>query len=532
MPRHARPDPKAIALWRYEQIEEALASPKGEVRAELLRRRSRAPVVHPGGATRRVSVATLYRWIALYEPGDLEALRPRRRRDAGRPRAPVPADVVRQAIALLADDPDMTLTFLLTVLQADPSLRLRERAIVLARSTLARRLAADPGWARLKRARRQAKRRTRYVARHVHDIWHLDAKGPVTIRLADGATFVFHVLTVLEDVSRAVLAAVVAPSPDLGAAVRVLRQAARRWGLPDRMYADRASIFDSHAFRSGLAQLGVHRIFVKSRNPEANGKIEAYHRTLALWFFKRLARQKVVDPQHLQHLLEAVVETLYQDHRHRGLACSPRRALADRLSPRRVGDPRLDDAFRQERTLKAHPKTGEVDLPDGTWLVPDALRGRRLVFLLDPEKAVAPLVVDPGTARALPLTRAAVREGDRGAEAPPVHRWGEGALQVLLDAWQGNVRPVAEPGFGLPEILALLSDAAGRPVPRSDAEAALVQQAWRRIGPLPRRATEDAMAQVRRALGRGRPLQAYLDALAGRVRKPPQSKTTRTRSRP
>ena len=113
-------------------------------------------------------------------------------------------------------------------MRADSQLRLTERGIALSRSTLQRRLAADPAYARLKRARKLARRRGRYVGRHLHDIWHLDAKGPITLRLTSGEKISFHVLTVLEDVSRAVLSAIVVLSPDLAAAVRVVRMAGRR----------------------------------------------------------------------------------------------------------------------------------------------------------------------------------------------------------------------------------------------------------------------------------------------------------------
>jgi len=513
-----------VALWRYEQITEALAIPSSDVRGPVLRALARPPVVWPNGRTKPISLASLYRWIKLFKQGGLDALRPRRRKDWGKNRARLPQDVVRKALSLLAEDPEMTFTFLLALLRADPELRLEARKISLTRSTLQRRLAADPGYQRLKRARKLARLRRRFVGRYVHDLWHLDGKGPVTLRLANGEKVDFHVLTVLDDVSRAVLAAIVVLSPDLSAAVRVFKLAARRWGLCARFYADRASIFDSPAFRSGLAQLGIHRIRTRSRNAEAHGKIEAYHRVLIAWFTARLRQQRVVDLEHLQQLLDAFVESLYQDHRHRGLSSTPRQVLADQLSRRQVSSARIDDAFRQERVLKAHLKTGEVDLPQGTYVVPDALRGQRLTFLSDPAGQVPPLVVEPGTARHLPLERAAIRAEAQAVEAAPGKRWGEGPLQALYDAWQGKVRPVAEPGFGLPEIFLLLADAAGRPVPRSDAEAALIQQAYRRLGPLPRRATESAFRGIRRALGRGRPLQLYLDALAQRVVPRPETK--------
>lgn len=521
MTRRVRPtatlEPRAIARWRYEQILEALGPMAHDVRGEIVARISSVPTRWPSGETRTISRATLYRWIDLYVQGGLAALRPRRRKDRGRKCARLPRDVVGKAREILVEDPEISFTMLLPLLHADPELRLRERGISVSKSTLQRRLAADPLYARMKRVRKRARQRSRYVARVPHDIWHLDAKGPVTIRLRSRQLVSFHILTVLDDASRATLASLVVPTADLCAAVRVFRLAAERWGLPSRVYADRASIFDSHAFRAGLADLGAHRIWVKPRNPEANGKIEAFHRVLGSWFVRRLSRQVVVDLVHLQQLLDGVLETLYMGHLHRGLKTPPRVALADRQSPRTVARERLVDAFRERRTLKAHPKTGEVELGGGTFLVPAELRGQRLVFLVDPDPAVPPLVVEPGTERPLPVERAAVRPEDLPPAEPRPERWGPGHLQTLHDAWQGKLRPVAEPGFGLPELFRLLEKTAGRPVPRSDAEASGIHRAYRAIGPLPRRATEAAFRAISERLGTGRPIQSYLDALARAV---------------
>ena len=512
-----RLEPQAISQWRYEQIVEALGPMAHDVRGEVVARICSVPVRWPRGATRRLSRATVYRWLARYEQGGLAALRPRRRKDRGKPRARLPKDVVVRARAILVGDPDISFTLLAALLAADPTLKLRARGIRVSRSTLQRRLAADPLYARLQRGRRLARRRTRFVARAPHDIWHLDAKGPITISLRGRKQLVFHVLTALDDASRATLASLIVLAPDLCAAVRVFRLAAERWGLPGRIYADRASIFDSHAFRAGLGDLGAHRIWVKARNPEANGKIEAFHRVLVLWFVRRLRGQVVVDLVHLQQLLDGVLETVYLEHRHRGLQESPRAALANRSSPRAVSRERLVDAFRQRRTLKAHPKTGEVEIGGTTFLVPAELRGQRLVFLVDPDPEVPPLVVEPRSERPLPVERAQIRSADLPPAGPPVERWGPGHLQTLYDAWRGQRRPVAEAGFGLPEVYALFAKATGRPVPRSDAEAARIHHVYRQIGPLARRATEAALRDIARRLGPGRPLDVYLDALVHHV---------------
>jgi transposase InsO family protein len=523
MPRIKTPDPHDVAYWRYEQIEEALATNlTHELRGKILRRISRTPTRWPSGMTKPIPIPTAYRWLRDYLRGGLEALRPKRRSDRGVARAKLPDTVVQEALRQLTEDPGLSFTFLLALLHP------LFPKVTIPRSTLQQRLTAHPDYLRIKRLRHHQKRRTRFVARAPHEIWHTDAKGPVSLPLAGGKKLVFHILTILDDASRAVLAAIVSLHADLAAAVRVFRTAANRWGLPNMLYADRASVFDSRPFRMGLAQMGSHRIATKPRNPEANGKIEAYHRTLVMWFCERLPRQVVVDLVHLQQLLDGVIHGLYQTHRHRGLKLSPAVTLGGRVSSRVVPPTRLVDAFRQKKQLKAHPKTGEVEIAGTTYLVPDELRGQKLTFLLDPPGEVPPLLLHPTSGDSLSLQRAAIKPDDLDATTPeqlPL-RWGAGNLQALYDNWQGKRRPLAEPGFGLPELYALLAKACRRYVPASDAEAALVQRIYRDIGPLPQRPTEQALAAITEQLGTQRPVKTYLDALAQRVRDASPSERT------
>jgi len=510
------PSPKDVAFWRLEQIEEALAQGiTAQERGKILRRVSRTPVLWPSGKTKPIPLATAYRWIANHLKGGLDALKPKRRSDLGVIRAPLPGEVIHEALRQLTEDPDISFTFLLAVLRPlFPKVR-------IPLSTLKQRLSLHPDYKRIKRLRRYNQRRTRFVAKAPHQIWQTDGKGPFRVVLAGGTTLTFHVLSILDDATRAVLAAIVSLHADLGTAVRVFRMAATRWGLPNMLYADRASIFDSRAFRMGLAQLGSYRIPTKARNAPARGKIEAYHRTLGLWFFDRLAKQVVIDLDHLQQLLDGVIHALYQPHKHRGIKVPPEVALAGRVSARIVPPTRLVDAFRQEKRLKAHPKTGEVELHGITYLVPDVLRGQTLTFLLDPPTEVPPMVKHPTSGKPLSLRRAAIKPDDLDHDKnaiEPSHRWGAGNLQAIYDNWQGQRRPLAEPGFGLPEIYALLAEASGRFVPHTDAEAALIQDAYRDIGPLPKSATQAALRAITRQLGKMRPIKTYLDALTQRVR--------------
>jgi transposase InsO family protein len=514
-----------VAWWRYQKIEPALEhSLSATERGRILRQLSAAAVIWPNGKRKKLSLATLYRWIDRFWQGGVQALRPARRKDRGCQRQRLPVQVVQEALRLLAADPTMTLTFLLAVLrvQFDPSV------VHITRSTLARRLAAEPTYTRIKRAAQYTRPRTRFVAKSPHDIWQMDAKGPVHIRLVSGSDLRFHLLSIIDDATRYVLSALIVLSVDLAAAVRVFRLAALRWGLPNSLYADKASIFDSHAFRMGLGQLGAYRIPTRARNAPARGKIEAYHRTVAKWFFHRLPSQPVVDLVHLQQLVDAVIGSIYHPHKHRSLGCSPEQALSGAVSPRSVPASRLIDAFRQEKTLKAHPKTGEVVIDQVTYLVADELRGQRLSFLVDPAAEVPPLVVHPHSEQKLSVRRATIRAADIALDDSHdkfdiQSRWAPGPLQAIYDHLCGTRRPLSEPGFGLPEIYQLLSHLSGRHVPATDAEAALIQDIYRQSGPFTKTATEQAFSAIGNELGPARPIKTYLDALMRRVKNHPQN---------
>jgi transposase InsO family protein len=528
---------RAIALWRFSVIEPVLLAKTRKTRHRALKRICRAIFQKPNGATEKVGRATAYRWLHAYAKGGVEALAPKPSKARGMHRAPLPAEAVEMALRYLAQDPEMSLPLVITLISGDPAIKkILEKAgtAKISRSTLQRRLAENALYVRLRRVAKQQKARTRFVPCRPHETWHLDAKGPVTITLASGEDLTFHVLSVLDGATRAILASLVVDRENLRAAVLAFRRAASLYGLPDEARADRGSPYDAHVFREGVALLGTCRLWVKSRDPESNGKIEAFHRFLVRWFFRLLSTQRVVDAVHLQQLLDVVIEH-YMDHPHRELGRrSPREVLGGVVSKRTVSHQRLADAFSQIVVYRAHQKTGEIDLPGGRgkFCVPPELRGQEVEVLLDQDLQVAPLLLEPGTDRRLPLVRAAVApENASPKPTPSLERWGEGLLQKLHDQWHGKVRPIAEPGFGLPEIFDLLAGVAGRSVPESDAEAALVLEAYRAIGPLARRPTESAFRAIARQLGSGRPLKTYLDALKGRVvpeapRKPGRKKSS------
>ncbi|MGH8310650.1 MAG: DDE-type integrase/transposase/recombinase, partial [Steroidobacteraceae bacterium] len=347
-------NPFEIAAFRFEQIAAFVdASIDPAKRRDLMRRR--VAVALPSGKKRRIPRSTLHRWISLYQRHGIRGLMPKQRADQGRPKTDS-RDVIDHAIGLLLEQPNRSLQ------QLDIYIRSDFKDFTLSTASLRRHLIAHPAWPVIERLRtgKDRRLRDRYEAKHAHESWQLDGKGPFTVRLVSGDAVRAHVLTVLDDYSRAVLAAHVATSEDAVAAIAAFAKAAARYGLPDRMQFDRGSAFDSKAFRDGIAHCGVHRNYVRARHPEAQGKIEAYHRSLQRWFLDELRAQEVHDLVHLQDLLEATIALVYQTHKHRSIGTSPETRLAGVLSQRRISEAELARAFFVGTTATSDKKTGEV----------------------------------------------------------------------------------------------------------------------------------------------------------------------------
>jgi transposase InsO family protein len=509
-------NPRKIAHWRYEQITDLLDDTlTRRERRVLLGRITRAPVRWPSGREEEISETTLYRWIRAWKARGIEGLMPRRPKGR-KPRRPLKRGLVERAIALLREEPRRSLTMIQALLKC-------EKRGKVTRSTLHRRLQAHrayPSLRRMARGNGDRRLRRRFEASRPHQIWQSDSKGPFTVRFVkDHRKVSVHVMTVLDDFSRGVLAVRIVLAPDLRAAVLVFRSAAGRWGLPGKFYADRASIFDSYAFRGGLAELGVHRIKTRVRNASARGKIEAYHRIIESWFIRELRHQRVHDLEHLNRLITGLLESLYMEHRHRSLKKTPREALAGCLSERQVSLDRLTDAFLLRTEKKTHPKTGEVELGGTLFKVPAGLAGRKLPFAFDPVETDVAFVEKPGGSRE--RLRLAV---ERVSDEPHGEPRGSGRLQALYDHWQGRKLPQAQAGFGLPEIFALFSKHLQRNVPHDEAEARLIQDFYHKRGPLERAATEAAFEKIFRKLGSKRPLAAYLDLLSSRIVPPTEER--------
>lgn len=507
-------DPLNIALFRFNQISAFLDKrlTPGE-RSRMIEEAEHIPVIWPNGDEGPVPRSTLYRWLRTFKENPvIESLLPKHRLQPEKPKVIRP-QWVNYALALLEEESDRSLFILCDRIQ-----RKFEVESKISESSLHRALKDEPRYIALRRRDHdkgsKGGLRRRFQAQNPHEIWHGDAIGSFPVCFENGTSKRFSILSIIDDATRVVLVAMIVLTENIANVVSVFRKASARWGLCSKWYADRGSAYDSYLFRKGLGVLGVHRIRTKARNAPAHGKIEAYHRTLRRWFIKEIKHQLVLDALHLQHLLDAVIDQLYHEHIHRELKMTPREALANRLSDRKVSLERLRDAFLMEKILTPHKKTGELRIGKTLFRVPKSYLASKVRVAIDPEDPnTAFLKHKNNTLTPLPLAIEYTK--------PPSPKRVEpvGPLTPLLDAYRGRSLPQARSGFGLPEIYEALSAALDRPVPLTEQEAMTVSDWLKKCGPFAPLPFQTALDSIINRLGKGRPLSQILTALEDQIKR-------------
>ena len=125
----------------------------------------------------------------------------------------------------------------------------------------------------------------RFVWPRPNDAWQIDATAWA---LADGQTV--WIMDVLDDHSRALVAARVDTGPTANAAWDAFTTAVERWGLPARVMNDNGSCFTGRLSLNGeadfermLRSLGVVQICSRPAHPQTCGKLERSHQTTKAW---------------------------------------------------------------------------------------------------------------------------------------------------------------------------------------------------------------------------------------------------------
>lgn len=379
-----------IALFRYGLIADLTRlDPKEKGLYAQLREKAGKSYSIPGSFRTQIAAETIRDWLKIWRKGGFEALRPRKRHDAGEARA-FPPEVADLLCALKDENP--TLTVPLVIQKA------RENGIppetTLAPSTV-HRLLSKRGLMQKAADEPTSKDRRRFAFERANELWLSDVMHAIPVETEERRQRKTYLIALLDDATRVVPYAEFAFSEKVAAFLPVLEQGIRRRGIPHRLYADNGAVYRSHHLALVCAKLGIPLIHSRPYVPQGRGKIERFFRTVRLQFLPTLTSDDKRSLEALNRRLWAYIEGEYHQRPHKGLdGETPLDRWAQAASDVRMPSPQMDFEslflfeekrhVQKDRTISLHGVLYEVDA---------LLVGETIILRYDPRKLGRPIEV-------------------------------------------------------------------------------------------------------------------------------------------
>ena len=278
------------ALFRHQVISRVLALELGgEVRAEAVRQVAGDLHFTSDGRCRRVSIRTLYRWLAAYgEEGVLENLEPQKRR----------------RIETSASLPEAFVNFIREEKASDPRASAPE---LIRRAELRKIIEPDAGIARStvwRACKRMALPTRRLPQKREGDMRRFAYPHRMMMTLCDGKHFRAGAsrkkrvaLFFLDDATRYGLDVAVGTSESTELFLGAFHEVLQKRGYMNIIYMDHGAGFTSDDTKAVIASLPhVHLIHGAKAYPEGRGKIERFNRTALMAVLRSLDGAAEVDP--------------------------------------------------------------------------------------------------------------------------------------------------------------------------------------------------------------------------------------------
>ena len=511
-------EPRAleIASFRYRIIAAAAEAEGGGVSHAIAAAAARSSV-HPAGHRVRFSSRTLWRWLARYQHGGLNALKPLRRKDAGTLRA-VSQAVLDRAVERRGENNDRPTKTVIDILQ-----RLKVVSVgTLKRSTLDRHL--DHLGASRQRLHRLG----------VKTFQKILTTAPLELVIAD-----FHhgpsvrtpgedhgrralLLAFIDHFSRYLLESRYYLHEDFAVLRFGFRRLLLAYGPFVCRYIDNGPSFQSARFHAACQNeaLAIKVVHSKAYTAEGRGVCERANRTFKEQFESAVRqRDELLTLDALTAGWEAWVAERYHRDIHSETAPAPFERFTAHAQLRCAPAlERIDELLRLRKTARVHKKWSIVAVRAIRYVVDPALRGRAVHVLYDPGDPAYVLVEFDGRI----LQRAYPQKAGEVPPQPPAPKkpaTSTDYLALLRRDYEArtpaelatlNLRaPPPSPALSFADLQALLTTCRGKAL----AAAAHTELAAcrRKLRPIDSQTATRALAAARRRLGTGLHRRVYLE---------------------
>lgn len=219
----------------------------------------------PHTRRKRIAARTLREWVFNYKRFGLEALKPKKRSDKGKPRV-FDVKTLERAIELKEEKPERSVDRVIEILVEEGTADEGEiKASTLSRhfnllDMTYRKLKVKTGFKRYELDRENAQ----WQSDVKYAIFLPDPENPEKSKRT-------YLVAFLDDYSRYVPHAEFYFDENLPALEDCLKKAILKGGIPDRIYVDNGQIYRSNHFKAVCAELGMRHIFASPYSPQGKG---------------------------------------------------------------------------------------------------------------------------------------------------------------------------------------------------------------------------------------------------------------------
>lgn len=266
---------REVALWRYAVLGPLVSArlEHGD-RRQLFASAALREHKHPSGRRVRISARTIEAWYYAYLARGLEGLKPSRRKDSGAARALRP-ELAELLVRAKRRRPRRSVPQLIRIV-----VRARRAAPgELSRSTV-RRVLKRAGICTARPSEHADKVRRAFLPEHAGELWIGDAMhGPRVRDESGGPRRKAYLVSVIDAATRFLVGSEFRLSEGAVDHEAILKHALRVHGRPRTYYVDQGSAYMSGSLKASCADLGIHLLHTQTRDAEAKGAIERWHRT-------------------------------------------------------------------------------------------------------------------------------------------------------------------------------------------------------------------------------------------------------------
>jgi transposase InsO family protein len=377
-----------IALFRYGLIAPMLQGGVNDRTAYLGEAAGRVYQL-PGHGDVEYSPKTIENWYRVYIEHGFDALKPKKRSDAGTSRVIDPG-LRQRLIELREQQPDISVTLFYEKLCESGAVSNKQASYSSVYRLLKRLDMAG------NRQRREPERK-RFQFEKINQLWQADlCQGPY-LRLGKRKAET-HLFAFIDDASRLVPYAAFSTDQTFDSLKMVLKEALLRRGIPSVLYSDNGKIYRSQQLQWVCASLRIALVHTRPYDPAAKGKIERFFLTVRQRFIQALEQSALCSLDSLNSSFHAWLERDYNNKQHSAIAMSPMEFyLSQAHSLKMLDDPcMLEPLFlRREHRKVRHDAT--ISIRNALYEAPARFIGQSVEVRFDPSDPSEAFIYENGS---------------------------------------------------------------------------------------------------------------------------------------